>query len=144
MSDSDLSRTFPNLIASGYRETSPQTRAYNCIAWAAGVDSAWWWPDEYTFWPEAVPCTATLDTFIAAYKTVGYVECSDGNFENGYEKIAIYADENQEPTHAARQMKSGKWTSKLGASHDIEHNTVEALYGDAYGIAMRFMKRPSV
>lgn len=32
---------FPHLAATGYRITSPATRAYNCFAWAAGEDDRW-------------------------------------------------------------------------------------------------------
>ena len=144
MSDEAIEGVFPNLVASGYRMTSPATQDYNCIAWAAGVDSAWWWPDEFhfAFWPVTVPRTVTLDAFLAAYETLGYIACADGQVEYGYEKIALYGDKNQQPTHAARQVHSGKWTSKLGPSEDIEHNTVEALHGDHYGGVLKFMKRP--
>ena len=46
----------------------------------------------------------------------------DGPLQDGYEKIAIYALDG-EPTHAARQLDTGRWTSKLGKHEDIEHDT---------------------
>jgi hypothetical protein len=39
-----LSMVFPHLAVDGYVETSPATRRYNCIAWAAGHTEAWWCP----------------------------------------------------------------------------------------------------
>jgi hypothetical protein len=36
-----------------------------------------------------------------------------------------------EPTHAARQLPSGRWTSKLVLREDIEHD-LHALSGEAY------------
>ena len=36
---------FPGLRNSAYRVTSPAARDYNCIAWAAGDATRWWWPD---------------------------------------------------------------------------------------------------
>jgi hypothetical protein len=29
---------FPNLVATGYRVTSPTSKDYNCFAWAVGED----------------------------------------------------------------------------------------------------------
>ncbi|MCI0637958.1 MAG: hypothetical protein L0Y72_23715 [Gemmataceae bacterium] len=36
------------------------------------------------------------------------------------------------PTHAARQLPTGRWSSKLGPSEDIEHD-LHALEGEIYG-----------
>lgn len=44
-------------------------------------------------------------------------------------------------THAARQLPTGKWTSKLGRSEDIEHTTPEAVSGTTYGAMVCFMGR---
>jgi len=37
MSRQDIEKFFPNILDYGYTITSPETVAYNCIAWAAGV-----------------------------------------------------------------------------------------------------------
>jgi hypothetical protein len=47
-----------------------------------------------------------------------------------------------QPTHAAKQMESGKWSSKLGDWEDVEHATLEALEGDFYGKVAQILKRP--
>ena len=44
-----LESSFPNLKADGYQVTSPQSLEYNCIAWAAGDNTQWWWPDDDEF-----------------------------------------------------------------------------------------------
>ena len=36
---------FPKLRGKAYQVTSPRNEAYNCIAWAAGDTTDWWWPD---------------------------------------------------------------------------------------------------
>jgi hypothetical protein len=41
----------------------------------------------------------------------------------------------------ARQLSTGKWTSKLGRDMDIEHDSPEVLNGPAYGEASIFMKK---
>lgn len=61
---------------------------------------------------------------------------------NCYEKIAIYVDDSGDPSHAARQTSSGKWTSKIGELEDIEHGSLSDLEGEAYGTVAQIMKRP--
>ena len=73
--------------------------------------------------------TNTIDSVIELFRGVGYEPCNDGSLETGNEKIAIYAM-NSEPTHAARQLPNGQWTSKLGQYEDIVHSTPEELQGD--------------
>lgn len=76
-----------------------------------------------------------------AAEELGYEVCADGGLEPAFEKIVIYANENNSPTHVARQLPSGVWTSKLGAAEDIEHESVGALEGNLYGKIARFMRR---
>jgi hypothetical protein len=73
---------------------------------------------------------------------VGFVICSDSAVELGFEKVAVYAIGPMEYTHTARQMPSGKWTSKLGVDVLIEHDTAEDVAEGAYGTLSQFMKRP--
>jgi len=96
---------WPHLRSEGYAVTSPQTWNYNCIALAAGMESEWWWPDPYgdAAWPRGVSREETLEAFAAAFATLGYTICQNGELEQGYEKVAIYA-QNGVPTHAARQL----------------------------------------
>ena len=56
--------------------------------------------------------------------------------------MAIFVDAVGVPTHAARQLASGLWTSKLGHSEDIEHD-LRALEGDTYGMVALLLKRPT-
>jgi len=76
-----------------------------------------------------------------AYRVVGYEPCDSAALQVGYEKIAIYADETQEPRHAARQLPNGSWTSKLGDHFDIEHADLAAISGLVYGEPVVFMRR---
>lgn len=97
-----------------FRVTSQADAAYNCIAWAAGEDDRWWWPSEFAYWPPGVPQVETLPAFIAAYGTLGYEISASGDLEPGYVKIGLYIDAGGTPTHAARQLPNGAWTSKHG------------------------------
>lgn len=53
--------------------------------------------------------------------------------DDGYEKVALYVDNAGIPTHMARQLPNGEWTSKLGQLEDISHNDLDALEGTQYG-----------
>jgi hypothetical protein len=139
-----LLRLFPRLRAESVRVTSPRDRDYNCVAWAAGVTDAWWWPvgeGWQPFWPEGVPRQATLDAFQPAFATLGYASCDSEALEGGFEKVALFADATSRPTHVARQLPSGRWASKLGKGEDIEHD-LHDIEGDIYGAVVLVMSRP--
>ncbi|MBT6049245.1 MAG: hypothetical protein HOG49_20815 [Candidatus Scalindua sp.] len=144
MSEQVLEKEFPGLTSSNYRITSDLTGEYNCIAWAANETDVWWEPDPYDlyFWPPGIQRTYTLDAYINAYGTLGYTTCEDTEYEEDYEKIAIYLDSDETPTHAARQLDSGNWTSKLGSLEDIEHNSLDDIICYEYGSSVVVMKRP--
>lgn len=136
-----LQKKFPGLSLSGYKITSPESETYNCIAWAVYESDRWWWPLGKVFWPAGVSRDISLKTFIQAFATLGYVSCDNNHLEHEFEKIAIYVDHNGEPTHAARQLSNGKWTSKLGNFVDIEHE-LDGLTGSEYGTVAQILKRP--
>jgi hypothetical protein len=133
---------FPFLMEEGFTETSPATRDYNCIAWAAGRTDNNWWPDSQGvgYWPDNAPRAETLEAFFSAFESIGYVRCVDGELETDVEKVAFYALDGQ-PKHGARQLPNGKWTSKLGKSIDVTH-TLRGVEGLFYGRVVGFMKRP--
>ena len=88
-----------------------------------------------------MPVQETLDAFIKAFGTLGFIPCADPHMEHGYEKVALYVDENGKPTHAARQLPNNRWTSKLGSGKDIEHE-LEGVTGSVYGSVTQVLKRP--
>jgi hypothetical protein len=143
MPKADIERSFPRLAADGFHITSAASAVYNCAAWAAAESHRWWDPspvDGY-YWPTRSGPSESLGTLLAAFATLGYGPCSDGRLEPGYEKLALYADEHGCPTHVARQLAFGAWTSKLGASEDIEHKAAEALEGDLHGRVVQYLRR---
>jgi hypothetical protein len=145
----DRERAFPLLLQEGYDVKSANSLIYNCIAFAADRDDRWWWPDPYgvCFWPPGIAREENLNAFVEVFKTQGYELCSDGNAEEGYEKIVIY-EKDGKPTHAPKQTPDGKWKSKLGSWEDIEHNSTEAVETWAgvgnYGKAKLYMRRPLI
>lgn len=133
---------FPGLTPQNCRDTSPATPEYNCIAWAAGETDRWWWPRSgLGYWPAGVPCVETVQSFVAAFATLGFSYCKGPELEDGMEKVALYADTSGKPTHMARQLPTGLWTSKLGRDKDIEHQDPAALNGPIYGRAGIFLAR---
>ena len=129
----------------GFDETSSESPKYNCIAWAAGDDSRWWWPDSQNlyFWPQNSPRQETVDAFVAVFASLGFCVCDNSAVEDGYEKIAIFA-KGGKATHAARQIttgnQAGRWTSKMGKNIDLVHD-LEAASGPAYGEVRVIMRR---
>jgi len=138
---------FPALSCDkGYKVTSQNTRDYNCIAWAIGRNDIWYWPylgnehkiDEY--WPNGIPDTDEIHSFVLAMESEGFVKCDDGELESGYIKIALF-QQSGKCTHATRQLQSGLWTSKMGPLHDIRHSTPQTLEGNFYGTVFCYMKK---
>ena len=127
--------------------TSQKTNDYNCFAWAAGESDSWWYPSLDDFWPEGVAEIETISAFVEAFQTVDFEICEDEIFEDGFEKIAIYANDYGQPKHAARQINDRLWTSKIGLWEDVQHEYVTNLIIDIngktidYGKAVVFMKR---
>lgn len=135
---------FENLAPGTFQITSPPTPDYNCIAWAVRDTDRWWWPDpDDGHWPEGAPVERTVDAFIKAFATKEFAQCDDGSPEEGFEKIAVYANADG-PTHAARLLDNEKWASKLGPDEDIEHDTLDRVAGQrGYGKVVCFLKRPT-
>ena len=138
-----LDAVFPELVGWDYAVTSENTYEYNCIAFAAGDESRWWWPSEdgHAYWPPGAPRECTMDAFIKAYEALGYVRCDDEAHDPSFDRIALYADTRGAPTHAALQVDGLYWKSKLGALHDIKH-PLKALEGSSYGSVVAFLRRP--
>ncbi len=150
--DLDVDFCFPQ-ARSGYRKTSESTlyvtEKYNCIAWALGDTSQWWEAPVYgylepgQYWPQDAPRTHHPDSYRRMIELQGYEVCTDVTYDPRYEKVALYWGDGG--PHAARQLETGKWTSKLGDRQDIEHDTLEALETDgilpAYGHVQYVLRR---
>ena len=139
--NSELFKSFPRLRNSRFHVCSPETPEYNCIAWAIGRSDLLMWPNKQSSWPPLCPYEETIEAFRTAFRTLGYEPCDDEQYEQGFEKIALYAKEGK-PKHAARQLANGQWTSKLGQNVDIEHNLSD-IEGPKYGQVVMFFRRPT-
>src|SRR5437868_6154338 len=129
-----LEKLFPGLRGTHYQVISPPDESYNCIAWALGDTADCWWPadPDLSPWPEGVPREETLEAFRAAFAASGYVVCDGEELEPGFEKIALFASHKGVPKHAARQLRGGRWSSKLGKLELIDH-ALHDLEGTEYG-----------
>jgi len=130
---------FPGLGLGAYNVTSDPSEDYNCIAWAAGDQSRWWSHAAGYYWPNANR-TPLVESLVDVFTGLGYEVCEGAILEVGFERIALYA---LGPLwkHAARQLPTGLWTSKLGMDEDIQHTTPETLCGDRYGTLHCIMRR---
>lgn len=143
----DISEAFKGLKPGEWQRTSEWDGRYNCIAHAAKDHKRKWWPlpidharkDRY--WPEGAPRRVTVPAFINAFQIEeGYEPCDSAELEEGFEKVAIFITETGTsevpkggPTHMARQLPCGKWTSKLGNEWDICHDNLQSVEGEQYG-----------
>lgn len=141
----EIKEKWPNLTNDNARTTSEFDRFYNCLGFAVGDSDNWWWPikKQGIFWPKDFPLINSTPNILKMLNVMfAYEECNSGEFEEGYEKIAIYGiKESYTPKHYAIQTSDGKWKSKLGELEDIEHDTLEALNGFFYGVPIAFAKR---
>jgi hypothetical protein len=158
----DLLRAFPNLRRSPnlrgnpkWRLKSPASDSYQCVAWAACRVDRKWWPLAHVefYWPPGLPLVAPtpigvplftpVDYLIQGFATLGYEPCDDRSFEFGYQKVAIYANDEAGATHMARQHLWGHgWLSKPGAElEDIIHLELRGVECDGYGEVVQVLKR---
>lgn len=156
--DADIARRrqiirsrFPLMDPGNFDLISSRSTVYNCAAWAVHDTSAKWWPypveeaPEY-FWPDGARRDDSIEAFIDGYSRLSFQVCENGDLEEGFEKIAVYARgrDRDNPQHVARQLADGRWTSKLGDEEDIEHSALRDLRSSSYGDPVLYMRRPRV
>lgn len=151
-----LRRKFPDMPDLAYKRTSDPTPVYNCIAHAAWDCKRNWWPvagfaQNDRYWPKEAPLRRTIRAFKKAFELQGFEACENGELEAGYEKVVLYVSDKamvenplNAPTHMARQLPCGSWTSKLGKFIDIMHDTPERLVSDEYGRIELYMRRRAI
>lgn len=145
-----LIKFFPELAQDkNFQITSKATPNYNCIAWACKYNDRWIQPpylekpnlDCVVWWPPEVEEGTNIQCLVSVFESQGYMLCDTFEHEDGYIKIALYFNENNnEWTHAARELRNGFWTSKLGPNVDIQHGTPYTIENEDYGKVYCFMK----
>jgi hypothetical protein len=125
-------KAFPHL-GHEYEVLGPATKVYNCIAWSIGITNRW-------VWPARPGQPATVRDFDELYGRYGYRRVKGLNFDKavGSDKLVLYVkrkpDGTIEPTHGARQLSDGSWSSKLGQLPLIRHLDPDDLDGASYGV----------
>lgn len=137
---------FPSLTDVAGKKTSEADSTYNCIAWAFKESHRVWWPHSKAYWPIPVDGMTILEAFEAWFAEDGWEQTESPDVEEGFEKVALFMA-NGEPTHAARLLDNGLWTSKLGwnpkISIDLSHGIAD-LDGPLYGTVARIYRKPAV
>lgn len=145
----EIEEDFSNLRdahGSKYTVTSCADGRYNCLSWATGdITNKWDSTLEGVgyYWPPGIGRNDTPDEWAQIFVLHGYQLTTDRTHEHGFEKVAIYAshDGPDGALHAARQLRDGNWTSKLGDGSDIEHADLQCLEGELFGTVMRVLKK---
>jgi hypothetical protein len=128
----------------GYRDTSEETLVYNCLSWALGITWTRYEPTPRCagyYWFPGVPRKWDEPTLKKVFEIHKFRVTDNYELEPGYEKVVFYVDSAGIPTHFARQLPNGKWTSKMGDLNDIEHDTLEIIINPRYGNPGLVMKR---
>ncbi len=146
MDTSELRRAlielFPKLSVEPIEIVAPISWKYNCIAYAVGDVSQWWGTlEQEDYWPDYATRSERMESLIEVFAGLGYQRCEDSCPESGYQKVALY-EEDGKWTHAAVQMPSGRWRSKMERGPLIEHLSPESLAGGVYGHPTTYMRRP--
>jgi len=138
---------FPKLADDGYRQTSPATDVYNCVAWTVRRTNSWLSPepvDGYE-WPRDVLGDGTsLGDYQRFFELAGFSMCCCDCLEVGLEKLALYGEQH-EFDHVAFQRRDGTWSSKLGELGDIQHDRLASLErpgGLGFAPVVLYMGRP--
>jgi hypothetical protein len=92
------------------------------------------------YWPPGFPLSDSVDILIKIFELHGYSKCDARDQEPGYERVVIYCRDGRFK-HAARQLRSGRWTSKVGEEQVIEHERAEHVVCDDYGTIAQFLRR---
>lgn len=133
---------FPNLHFRPYYLKSPYNPAYNCLAFAVDREDLFMNASEVKgyHWPPGMRQNS-MQAWVEIIESYGFALCENGDHEIGFEKVALYADADGIPQHAAKQRRNGMWASKMGNWEDIEYPHLDALNGEAYGIPVKFFKK---
>ena len=130
----DIESIFPTLKKTKWLLKSPYDDGYQCIAWTACFTDRRMWPHQNYWWFPGLPLAAidkeaNVEHFVQGFKLLGYEPCKSRVFEFGYQKNAIYAND-EGVTHMARQHFLGRgWLSKPGHLEDILHYELADLEG---------------
>jgi hypothetical protein len=146
-----LVHLFPKLHQDkDFEITSKETPNYNCIAWACNYNDRWIQPpylgqpnlDCVVWWPPDIQEGTDITCLVKVFESQEYQLCETCEHEDGYRKVALYFDEKTNQwTHAARELRNGYWTSKLGQDVDIQHGTPYTIENKNYGKVYCFMKK---
>ena len=135
-----LREAFPNLEKEGFEIVEVPSRRYNCIAYAAGDIANWWEPTRGRYWPLHATRSDSIESLRDVFVGLGFEQCEDSDAEDGYRKIVLYEAQGT-GKHAAVQLSSGRWHSKMGQGPVVEHTSPESLSGGIYGNPTMYMRR---
>jgi hypothetical protein len=104
--------TLPNLKNAEITQTSNYDISYNCIAHVINLSDVWLWPINdsahmNTYWPINIPRMINVTVYKKLFEWIKYstVEVFHAeNYKQGFQKIAIYCDIYNRPTHVTRQI----------------------------------------
>ena len=138
---------YPNIINGiNFKIVEQDDINFNCIAHSLGIRNMSIWPAklELWVWDKSLPYINTINNFVNLYRKFNYEICEDSSWEPDYDKIALYISIlscRNTVSHAAKQIDSYWWSSKMGGDELFEHD-LEAIENKNVGTKYVFLKRP--
>ena len=131
---------FPRLVEGvNFDFSSEVDFNYNCFAWALSYPDKYFANSKGSYWPWKQFSDSTVEGFVGVCQLHGFGPSDNEDFKPGYEKIAIFEDE-EGISHACRTDRIGRWKSKLGVGPDIDHYTLSALK-EGYGQIVKILEK---
>ncbi len=123
---------------------------YNCIGFAIG-NNRWWEPSSgvpglarnpKNYWPPGLnaPPNHHIRGFIRLFESEGYLRCDGGAWEDGFRKVVLASDENDDFKHVCLLVAPDIWKSKWGDLSDFAHELM-IMRGGRYGTNFVYMKK---
>jgi hypothetical protein len=134
----------PKLIGKDYKiiPTENNLNLFNCYAFTIG-DYKNWHGHREDNWPSSIGSRfPSIDNYIKFYNLYGFNICDNDEYDEEFNKIAIYTNNKDWVSHAAKQYNN-MWRSKLGTSCILEHE-LEWISGfdyNNYGKVHLLMKK---
>ena len=138
----EIENWHPKLIGENWKIINIDEKLddFNCFSFVIDIYNDWSGASG-KIWHNPNNRFATLSNYVDFYSTYGYKICDNNIYEDNYEKIAIYVNNNI-VTHACKQFKN-MWRSKLGSGVIIEHKLewISGIDYENYGEVKIIMKK---
>lgn len=98
-------QNIPKPSREGFEIVEQPSDQYNCIAYATGDLSKWWYHNEVHYWPNHAARSNTIESLVKMFTGLDFEQCSDGSVEDGYHKTRYMSAAGYGHTPQLKPMK---------------------------------------